>query len=276
MSRRRRRYVEWQGAAVAPPVFLPEALNLFDRMDDTPTMERMVLINTLISKWIASGFWDKNDILYVTSAHAFQAACLNWKGDDAFNLVPVGSTTFTVDRDIKGNGSNSYFNTGYNPVSHGVMYQQDSANIGVYIRDDINAATYGDIGVRSGTNTAQAVLFARLTSGLFSPRVNVGGAGSTGISVANSLGHFVASRGDASIIMPYKDGGNIGNIALVSDAPSSNGSMLLGAIRSNGSPNSHSPRGYGCAHAGGNLTSSQVADAYAALQEYMTAIGANV
>jgi hypothetical protein len=110
-----------------------EALALFSRMTIQPDKNRKKIINKLIKDLIDEGIWSELDALWVIAAHDEQSAKLNWI-KDSHNLTSVNSTVFVADYGIRGNGVNSWLNTNYNPSTHGVKYQQNSALFGVALQ----------------------------------------------------------------------------------------------------------------------------------------------
>lgn len=67
----------------------------------------------------------------------------------AQNAVNVNAVTHTPLSGFRGNGSNSYLNSAWNPVTaEGAKFTRDNASMGVFVGDNISASNQVDIGVQ--------------------------------------------------------------------------------------------------------------------------------
>ena len=86
--------------------------------------------NTLLASMKADGVWAKLDVFYVfavdNNASAF--ATLNWKNPNANQSTLVSSPTFVNKGGFQGNGTSSYIDTNFNPLTQGVQYNQNNAS----------------------------------------------------------------------------------------------------------------------------------------------------
>jgi hypothetical protein len=208
----------------------------------------------------------KMDYFYVLGAANAQAAQRNLV-QDAYNLSPVNSPTFTADRGYQGDGSTSYLNTGFDCTSAvGRKIAQDDAHRGLWLRTDLanGAGVSFDFGAPSNSyigrnNTAAGRMVTRANS-------------ATAVSVDSVFpGYGAWTRGSSTVIRRYDDG------APASGNPLSNTSAALSAgtdriLAMNAS--SFGANQVLFAHAGSTLTDAEILDLYNALNTFKTAIGA--
>lgn len=134
----------------------PEARALFARMTTQPDIARKQRINSLIVSLKASGTWGKLDALYVLAAHDAQAARLNWI-QNAYNLTPNGTVTFTPDVGYQGDGSTGYLDTGFNPATAGGKHSLNDECHFVFLDPAVSTGTtgnfFGNTNTRIGRGT---------------------------------------------------------------------------------------------------------------------------
>jgi len=254
-------YTYFGGGGGSGPVYDPDAVILFAAMTVQPDTARKEVINQLILNLKAAGIWSVLDVLYVTAAHDAQAAGLNWKAPASFVLTAVNSPTFTTDRGYAGDGTTSYLDTGWAP-NNGVQFTQNSAHFGLWLRS---------VGAAAGN------ILGRATAGtpiLFTPnpfgsgvqlRLNSGAA--VYINPPAAAGWNVCDRASSTTIALRKDGVEQGTAAQTSSARDS-AALLIGRAGSSFSTAQVAAASFGASIA--SLDSSY----YAALQTYMTAVGA--
>lgn len=242
-----------------------EAAALVARFTTPPTDARKALIDALVGTLKAGGVWEKLDTLYILAAADSQAARLNWIVD-LYNLTPINSPVFTPDRGYQGDSSTSYLASGFNPTTApSPKFVRDSAHLSFWSLSDINDATDFDIG---GTS---AFLNARSTSANTSRgRLNSASNINFG-AIANSLGHFLISRTTAALQTVFKGGASIGTNTDASTAVTSTNFTLL-ASQDTGN---QSGRQLAQGSWGAGLSGAEAAAFEAALDTYLTAVGAN-
>ena len=96
----------------------------FAAMTVQPHAARKTLIEKFIIGRKADGIWEKLDCLWLIALHTQQAGQLNAVQPGAQTLSPQNSPTFTTDRGLTCNGTNSYLRTSYTP---GTKFVQNSA-----------------------------------------------------------------------------------------------------------------------------------------------------
>lgn len=247
----------------------PAAVALFARMTTPPSDARKTLINDLIVALKAAGVWAQLLALYVTAAADAQAAGLNWISA-TYNLVPLSSPTFTVDRGYTGGGA-AYLSTGISPSVAGFTVAEGTMGVwyqGTPVQNDSGA----DGGGNAGTNGYMAI----------GPRTTANVANSavwaaTFASGANSTGGLLTVvRAAGPLTTLYK--GSSGSIA-TSAAPALGASpppetLYLCGYNDGGAAVPHSSRIAAAFFSTADFSGADVTAINDALQDYMTAVGA--
>lgn len=243
----------------------PDAAALFARMaaaGEDPTGDRKALYNSLIVSLKAAGtFWSSCQAVYVMAAHGAASARLNWKGVSAYDLTGVNSPTFTTDRGYQSDGSSSYLDSGYNPLTVNAVFTQDSGHIGVWSRTDGQSLS-GECG--NTTSFAQA----RSTTDVAFHRINA--ASSSNIANTNGTGHYVSNRINSANTRFNRNGVLLHDTALVSTTMTSANFRFCGRSGTV----QYSGRQQAVGHFGAGLTDAEILSAYDAFNTYLTAIGA--
>jgi len=250
-----------------PPAFSYEAETtaLLARFSVQPDETRALLINALIASLKTAGVWSKLDAFYVMAAHDAQAAQRNWI-QNAYNLSAVSSPTFTTDRGYAGNGSSSYLDTGFNPVTAPTpKFVQNSASFGAWSRTSgqSSASVAGWFDGSDGLT-----LLPRSTADFVQGRINQ--ASSTTYSAnTDGAGLYALNRSGVSATQAYRNGaawgtGSVASAALNS-APFTFGHVTAAL---------YSAMQFSSGFIGSSLTAGEHAALYAALHTYLTAVGA--
>jgi hypothetical protein len=235
---------------------------LLANMTTEPDAARRYLIDETIKALKDAGIWSKLDMLYMLAAHDSQAARLNWLNPAGPALSAVNSPTFTTDRGYAGNGTSSYLNTSLSPNTFDHL-RRDSAHLGFW--QVTNASTNSnDIGIFGDANTrlrnynSGSSLAGRLhdaTTGIF--------------TTSSSTGHAVINRSAASARQFYQSGTSVGTDSVTSTAGPSGSSLNL--LRADAS---YTADQLAAAHAGASLSSTEVANLYTILRDYLQELGA--
>jgi hypothetical protein len=247
-----------------------EAAALVARFTTQPTNARKALIDTFVGALKTAGVWTKLDALYVMAAHDSQAARQNWIADE-YNLTPVASPTFTVDRGYQSDGSSSYLTTGFNPsTAPSPKFTQNSASFGFWSRTNIQSGTLTDMG------NSNNVILARNLSDQALYRVNNGIAASTANSVTTSVGFFSALRANSSTERLRQNNAQINSTVVASSSTTNSPFTVCGR-------NSNTSGGYTVGYGGrqlpmsffgANLTDGESDSFYTSSNTLLTAIGA--
>lgn len=214
-----------------------DALALFSRMSSQPPPRVKRSISNLFDglkaigyPLTASGPWDA--FYWVTSNAA--DALLNWVSS-SYPLVPQNSPVATPYRGFQGNGSTSYYSTGFNPSAAGGKHVQDSAHMFIWSLTDATGSTADDAG---NTNT-------RINSkGSSTPFVRCNSGSITNPSVSDSLGFSAVSRTASAGFRFHKNGAAGSSITGTSIAPA-NAEFTLCKVNTNYSARSIAGFGFG-------------------------------
>jgi len=111
----------------------PSTIALLNRMTtagDTISDAQKTNIDTTIKALKTASLFDTRfDALWVPHIAGVNSAKLNWI-QNLYNLNPILSPTFTTNIGYNSDGSSSYIDTGYKPLSNGVKFTQDNASFG--------------------------------------------------------------------------------------------------------------------------------------------------
>ncbi len=85
--------------------------------------------NTLLASLKSTGVWAKLDVFYVFAQDGgADFGTLNWKNPNANQSTLLNAPTFVSNGGFTGNGTSSYIDTNFNPVTQGVQYTQNNAS----------------------------------------------------------------------------------------------------------------------------------------------------
>lgn len=212
------------------------------------------------------------DFAYILAAETEQAALLNMvkREHDATN---VNAVAFEASRGLTGNGTTSYLNTNYNPGTQGINYLLNDVCVGIYSRTDI-AVSRSDMGCATNTSNATRLQLRLLGSETFRGGVN-GAIGALEVAVASSLSLFTMTRIEEDHSQAYQAGVSIGEeFTNATSVPSFN--LFICGHNNAGALQSPTTRQYAFAFAGRGMNATEQANFYLAVQDFMTAIGADV
>lgn len=254
------------------PVYDPLAAALFARMTVDPSLDRKTLVNDRIVAGKLKSFWAKLDALWVHAAHDAQAGRLNWL-TGSYDCVPINNPSFTVDRGYMGDGSSSYLDTGFNPLTALLpKYTKNSGSIGIRSNTE-NVGTGSLAGFYDTVLQRGTTINPRIdnTNSVASFRLNADsiGANSPNGAVPSSVGMFVASRISSAGLSGYRNG-----IALVvgTTQPSTipaNGNMRFGSINATSFRACQFSMGF----IAGGLTDKEAQDVFDWFEPYRAAVG---
>lgn len=259
------------------PIFwglAPETANLIRRFSNPPTDARKAAINKLIVSLKSVGVWALLDAFYLTAAADEQAAQRNWV-QDAFNLSPQASPTFTADRGYAGNGTTSFLATGITPASlpaAGGRLSLNSAHLSIWCRNNVQSSTQLPIGSRTTSTTQQFLIVPRLGTDVATFRVNQDVAGAAPASL-DSTGHWTARRDGAATDALFKNGALVSSDTAASTGLST-AAVTLGALNTGGTVGNFATHQIASASIGAGLTDAQEAARHAAVLGYLQSVGA--
>jgi hypothetical protein len=238
-------------------------------MEDEPDDTRKSLIEQLINDLKSAGIWDKLDLLYVMAAHHEQASRLTWKSPGDFTLSPQNSLPFTTDRGWQGDASSGasakLHLTGWNPDTHAVNFQQDSACIFMYVNI---ADDNGAIGSGHGNVTGSSRCFTNSGTGIIGARVN--DSTLVQFATATRTGLISGNRNGANNRQIYKDGSIVVDRTDVASTGFTN--QELNVCGRGGFSSRDRVAAFGV---GASLNATEQSDLNEALFDYLQPIGAN-
>jgi hypothetical protein len=173
---------------------------------------------------------------------------------DSFNLVIVNDAQFLPYRGFKGNGSDMYLNTQYNPYT---AFKCGLNNASITFKSLKDTAHNGvSIGIRDGSN--MIYLQTRTTTDKLGIGVNAGYDGN--VTSTNSLKTFGLSRTGSANYKVYTDGDSIATVTNTSVAIPNKTFLLL--ARNYTAIDTYDPRTVGGASFGYGLTTLQMQKLY--------------
>lgn len=183
--------------------------------------------------------------------------------DAAFRLKIFGTWTFTP-TGAKGNGTNSYIDTGLNPLT---VLSQNSTHISLYSKTN-SVSSFYDMGARSTNFLDLAIGYGGQTyGGVY--------ANESTFTDTDSRGFYQSNRIVSTEQTIWKNG-----VKRVTSAFSSNTPMSLNIYISgynlNGTPTLFSNRQYAFATIGDGLSDSEAAMLYTIVQQFQTSMARQV
>ncbi|QIG73157.1 hypothetical protein EVC00_051 [Rhizobium phage RHph_N37] len=258
--------------SVAVQVYEAEASVLFAKMTTSPASTlRKKLMNGLIVDLKAQGIFARLEAMWIPAAHSAEAAALDWKGNNARNLIGVGSPAFITNWGFTYSGLN-YHRTGVLPASSPNL-TQNSAHIGGMTGETI-VATRAFGGARVGSAANQIIIVPRLSGGM-TARVNQD-TGPVPIScppeTANiaMLGH----RTFSNTVEHIRSGSKIGDSTATSSTRT-NFEVFIGAVNESGSIVLQMQDSIRWFSLGLNFTTAQANYYTSRIETYMAALAAN-
>ena len=241
-----------------------EASALFARFTTPPTDTRKGQINTLIKALKTAGVWTKLDALYLMAAADSQAARQNWIADQ-YNLSAVSGPTFAADQGYTGDASAAYLDTGFNPATAtSPKYLLNSASLAFWCRTNTIIAGY-----EAGNSTTTQLSARSAQANTVRGRLSDGTLSNFG-STTDARGLIAINRSASNARQAYQNGASIGTDTAVSTGVTSTNLVFLSA----GSGAGFGNRQVAFGAIGGSLGATEQANLYAAINTYLTAIGA--
>ncbi len=220
---------------------------------------REAAYRALIDGLVSDGVWAKLDCFYILATLSETTAQLNLLSS-SFTLVPHASPTFVVDQGYTGvfNSTTVYLDTQFDPtVASSPKMAPHSTHISVWS----NTNQLGGVAIGQD-NSSLSHIYPRHTdnNAYFCLYGN-----QTGIAVANSVGHYVASRTSSGAAAFYKNNSSIGGDSGENTNPVASVYSILKGTQGG--------TGYGgqvaLASIGGGLSSTDVGNLYSRSNTYM-------
>lgn len=238
---------------------------------------RLLLNSALISGFQVIGTYGLLDDIIVPAAENSLAQLLSWK--QLRFATAVNSPIFTVDRGSTADGVASYLNSNFVPSTHCKAATAASNRLAVYNRTAVSGNGY-DMG--QGASSVRTWQLRSRTTGSIATYNGMSDTINSSADVSSGQGFFVGSRNGASIGAPvswYRNGSKVtADVAIGSTAATMGTSnILIGASTTTaGVATSFKAGERAYAEFSAAFTPAQETAHYALLQQYMTAIGAQV
>lgn len=235
----------------------------------TVSAGRQTLIRALVASFMTTGLWGAAYDIAILAAENAPSALTTLKRRTL--MTAVGTIPFVVDRGFTSDGSTGYINTNSIPP------QIAPVRLSIYERTSLafTTSTYA-MAAADGTVTGGTWAIRPLTAAL-SAGVNAMSGGSTIATTATSNGYTVVSKDLANLATLIKNGAVTGSATGATNAAQSiTIPIYIGARNQSGVANGFRAAQEAYADWGDIIPLANEAAAYAALQAYMTAIGANV
>ena len=135
-----------------PSKYLPETHAYIANCTTKPDAVWTVALNTLIQTLIIDGIWPLLDTFWIFATPSQQAARINVVKPFGTQITEVSSPTWTALQGYHSNGTTSYLNTNYNPVTTANNYTQNNASFGFYDRTIVTTGNPIAMGTPAGDN----------------------------------------------------------------------------------------------------------------------------
>jgi len=242
----------------------------YDSLSVKPSSSLMIALNGLMQ-----GIENDGDLAEIDFIHP-----IGGLETDEQRLAPIkttGTTPMTAvnsptlsSNGVVGNGTTSYINTNWNPVSNAVKYLQNTSSLGVYNRTTRAADTTAICGAYTLAPNKLSRIYPRYTGNLAIFSLNSSAESTFSNSVTKG---FISSKRTASNLTTlYIDGVSIGTDSDVS-AVAPNASFFICGISNSGVLADATTDNVALLVVGGNINHTRL---YNRIQTYMTARGINV
>lgn len=223
-------------------------------------------IDTCVSDLKTAGLWSTRDAIWpmwAPSGEGSDGFLLNLKNPAAFKLIPVNGPTFTPYAGGAGNGTNSYYNTGWDAATNGVNYTRNNGSLGCWIdAGSDTGAPVSPMGAVNATETSGARIIPRSSSNFIAAAVN-GAVVSLG-SIATRYGltsvERIAASGSGAVV-GYRNGSANGSATSTSAALTGT-DFYIGCYNLNGTASGFSDNRISCVQIGAAMGSTGNADWY--------------
>ncbi len=238
----------------------------------TVSAARKRLVDNLIVGLKADGLWTKLDRLWLFAAENAGSALIdlvyNWTA-----TVTGHAPSFTIDRGYAGDGSTTYIDTAFNPSSDGQQYTLNSASLHLWDNTSHASDATESMGANDGSgNFADIGVFSNFAADGFFLRMNTGTIKTLPGGASQGLG--TGNRSSVSTEEAYHNGVSLGQVTSGADTiaiPSFK--IFIGGTNNAGTFSNGTTDQFAAAAMGSSFNATQMANFYARLRTYMTAVG---
>lgn len=258
--------------SISTNLYDADAQAFIDRLTGTYSQVELDAINAFFVSLKTAGLYSTIDAFYFFAVDSVDDALLNLV-DTNYTATRVNLMTFTARQGFTGNGSNMYLNTNFAPLTAGGNYAQNSATIGVYIRNNIGEAAY-DMGAETSGSSRRTHIAPRWSSGT-QAFFRINSTSFWGPSSNDSRGLTAISRTSNTASASYKNGSSTGSSA-ASSQTLTNQAFYIGATNSGGSIDNPTSKQIAAAVIASGWDATQNANFASALETFLDAFGAGV
>lgn len=224
-------------------------------------------IDTAVSNLKLAGLWSTRDAIWPMWAPSGEGAdgfLLNLKNPAAFKLIPVNSPTFTPYAGGAGNGTSSYYNTGWDAATNGSNYTRNNCSLGCWI--DAGTDTASNTAIAMGSNGSigeGSYIFPRRSGDVLGARMQSSSDSLLGtVTTRQGLTNIDrVSGGGGGAVVGYRNGSSTGTDTETS-AALNNVDIVIGALNQNGSISFFNNNRFSCVQIGAAMGSTGNADWY--------------
>lgn len=153
----------------------------------------------LIQDLKSAGIWQKLDVFYVFAGDGSNSfKLINWKNPNQHYGTAYGGLTWLSDG-VKGNGSNGYIDTNYNPSTNSINFTRDDASMGGVI-SQVHTTRTAFLGASSTSGGANRI---EISSAISSVRLNTTTNVNSSIPLNYKINFIAASRKSSTEIKMY-------------------------------------------------------------------------
>ena len=256
----------------------PDATAFFAAAGITDTTTKLA-VNTMVLNMKSTGLWTKMRALYPFVGGTSLSNSINLKNTATFAITFNGGGWTYNSNGIKGNGSTSYADTGFNPNAQTMGY--DMA-YGVYSREDL-VTSPGTVYTCIGSYDTSPAPSADYLSfeGIGGNKAVTGYITGVGATVAYSPAAdlkrlFVISRTSSTSLTLYKEATQVDTVATLTAVAHPNYNMYISAANNLNVSTYYSPVNFAFAFISTGLTSGDLIDLNSIVNNFQTALGRNV
>jgi hypothetical protein len=233
-------------------------------------------INQLVLDLKNAGLWTKIYALYPIVGGAASPHSYNLKNPSLYQITWAGSPTHSANG-VQGNGTTQYGDTGISPAS---ALSLNDTHISAYTRTAVSTSYWGLMGIDGDTDQQRRTRLVRKSTPEFYPEVNTGGTGVNLVNAAtNAAGFYLTTRASSTTFIPYIGSTSLGNENFSSTALATRNIYILAVNSYNAGATTtlyYSGDQIAFASVGTNLTSTEEASFYTAIQNFQTTLGRQV
>jgi len=242
-----------------------EAKAYFDRMTNKPANDTLTWIAEFIDSLVANGIWAKRDEIWLHANNNISNAMLGLKG---YKNCTDSGTIFVAYRGIKSNGTSTFANTHYNPVTDGIHYTLNSCGFSIYI-NSYGIKQYYQFGAQA--SSGYTILYITPTTTYYTNNIS---ASHQSIANTTTRGFIFSDRTSAFVTTLYVNGSPL-TPSSTAAAIMPNLNFYICCMNNSGTASIFDDSRIAYTDVGGSLTPQDNTNYYSCLYRLLTHLGAN-